>query len=108
MSMDEDELDTIRRKKLAELQQYQTQAQAEAQYRDQQQAQRQLILRQILTPEARERLGRIGLAYPEPKGNIHNPLLSLPPSGRAQRLIRRPSLRPILARGASRKPALKI
>ena len=43
MSMDEDELDTIRRKKLAELQQYQTQAVAEQQYRDQVQAQRQRI-----------------------------------------------------------------
>ena len=65
MSIGEDELDAIRRKKLMELQQAQTQAAAEQQYRDQVQAQRQTILRQILTPEARERLGRIELAYPE-------------------------------------------
>src|SRR2546427_10587639 len=86
MSMDQDELDAIRRRKMAELQQAQVQAQAEAQYRDQQQAQRQLILRQILTPEARERLGRIELAYPELKENIENPLIALSQSGRVQQL----------------------
>ena len=61
MAMDDDELEAIRRKKLAELQQIQGQAAAEQQYREQVQAQRQTILRQILTPEARERLGRIEL-----------------------------------------------
>jgi programmed cell death protein 5 len=74
MSMDEDELDAIRRKKLAELQQAQTQAAAEQQYREQVQAQRQLILRQILTPEARERLGRIELAYPKKRSWRRNKL----------------------------------
>src|SRR3989442_14015154 len=108
MSMDEDELDTIRRKKLAELQQYQTQAVAEQQYRDQVQAQRQLILRQILTPEARERLGPIQLAYPELKENIENPLIALPQSGRVQRMICAPTLRKILERVIPRKPAATI
>src|SRR5256886_4084093 len=40
MAMDDDELEAIRRKKLAELQQFQGQAAAEQQYRDQVQAQR--------------------------------------------------------------------
>src|SRR5437879_13780731 len=107
MSMDEDELDTIRRKKLAELQQYQTQAVAEQQYRDQVQAQRQLILRQILTPEARERLGRIELAYPELKENIENQLIALAQSGRVQRMIDDPTLRPILERVIPRNRGIR-
>src|SRR2546425_10461534 len=98
MSMDEDELDTIRRKKLAELQQYQTQAVAEQQYRDQVQAQRQLILRQILTPEARERLGRNALAYPEAKKNIENQLIPTARSGREERRIDAATLRQTLER----------
>src|SRR5438552_6872680 len=98
MSMDEDELDAIRRKKLAELQQYQTQAVAEQQYREQVQAQRQLILRQILTPEARERLGRIELAYPELKENIENQLIQLAQSGRVKSMIDDATLRQILER----------
>src|SRR3989442_13952464 len=99
MSMDQDELDAIRRRKMAELQQAQVQAQAEQQYRDQQQAQRQTILRQILTPEARERLGRVELAYPELKENIENQLIALAPSGRGQRVIYHPAPRQILQRG---------
>src|SRR2546421_11669103 len=107
MSMDEDELDTIRRKKLAELQQYQTQAVAEQQYRDQVQAQRQLILRQILTPEARERLGRNELADPELKGKIEKQLIQVAQSGRVKRMIDEPALPTSLQSGVPRPPGLQ-
>ena len=108
MSIGEDELDAIRRKKLMELQQAQTQAAAEQQYREQVQAQRQTILRQILTPEARERLGRIELAYPELKENIGNQLIQLAQSGRVQRQIDDPTLRQILERVIPRRRDIKI
>src|SRR3989441_12476138 len=108
MSMDEDELDAIRRKKLAELQHSQTQVVAEKQYREQVQAQRQLILRQILTPEARERLGRIELAYPELKENIENQLIQLAQSGRVKSMIDDATLRQILERLIPRRPDIKI
>src|SRR2546429_9884972 len=99
MSMDEDELDTIRRKKLAELQQYQTQAVAEQQYRDQVQAQRQLILRQILTPEARERLGRGELAYAGRKENIADQAIPAARSRRVESVVDEPGLLKRLPRG---------
>jgi len=108
MSMDEEELEAIRRRKMAELQQAQSQATAEQQYREQVQAQRQLILRQILTPEARERLGRIELAYPELKENIENQLISLAQSGRVQRQIDDATLRQILERVIPRRRDIKI
>jgi programmed cell death protein 5 len=108
MSMDEEELEAIRRRKMAELQQAQSQAVAEQQYREQVQAQRQLILRQILTPEARERLGRIELAYPELKENIENQLISLAQSGRVQRQIDDATLRQILERVIPRRREIKI
>jgi programmed cell death protein 5 len=108
MAIGEDELDAIRRKKLAELQQAQSQAAAEQQYRDQVQAQRQLVLRQILTPEARERLGRIELAYPELKENIENQLIQLAQSGRVQRQIDDATLRQILERVIPRRRDIKI
>ena len=108
MSMSEDELEAIRRKKLMELQQAQSHAVAEQQYRDQVQAQRQTILRQILTPEARERLGRIELAYPELKENIENQLISLAQSGRVQRQIDDATLRQILERVIPRRRDIKI
>src|SRR5438093_1361468 len=97
-----------RRKTLMELQQAQTQAAAEQQYREQVQAQRQTILRQILTPEARERLGRIELAYPELKENIENQLIQLAQSGRVQRQIDDATLRQILERVIPRRRDIKI
>lgn len=108
MSIDEDELEAIRRRKLQELQQVQVQAAAEQQHREQVQAQRQQILRQILTPEARERLGRIELAYPELKESIENQLIALAQSGRVQRAIDDATLRQILERVIPKKREIKI
>lgn len=108
MAIDDDELEAIRRKKFAELQQVQEQAMAHQQMREQAQAQRQLILRQILTPEARERLGRIELAYPELKESIENQLIALAQSGRVQRVIDDDTLRQILERVIPRKRDIRI
>lgn len=106
--MDEDELDAIRRKKLEELQR----AQAEKIVRDEQEseykAQKELILRQILTPEARERLGRIELAYPEVTENIENQLISLAQSGRVNKVIDDATLQDILRRVMPKKRDIKI
>ncbi len=108
MALDDDELDAIRRRKLQELQQAQVQSAADQQYREQVQAQRQQVLRQILTPEARERLGRIELAYPELKESIENQLIALAQSGRVQRMIDDATLRQILERVIPRKREIKI
>ncbi len=108
MSMDDEELDSIRRRKLTEYQQAQDQAVANAQARENALAQRQLILRQILTPEARERLGRIELAYPELTESIESQLIALAQSGRVQRVIDDETLRQILTRLIPKKREIKI
>src|SRR2546428_11287269 len=107
MSMDEDELDTIRRKKLAELQQYQTQAVAGQQYRDQVQAQRQLILRQILTPEARERLGGVEITGPVVQEKKRNARAPLAERGGGKRKREGATLRRSLQRGMPRRRGRK-
>ncbi len=108
MAMDDEELEAIRRRKLMELQQAQDQALAQQQIREQQQAQRQTILRQILTPEARERLGRIELAYPELADSVESQLIALAQSGRVQRAIDDATLRQILERVMPKKREIKI
>ena len=108
MAMDDEELDAIRRRKFQELQQAQDQAAAQQQMREQAQVQRQQILRQILTPEARERLGRIELAYPDLADNIESQLISLAQSGRVQRAIDDATLKQILERVMPRKREIKI
>lgn len=108
MAMDDEELEAIRRRKLMEYQQVQEQAVAQAQGREDMLAQRQAILRQILTPEARERLGRIELAYPELTESIENQLIALAQSGRVQRVIDDVTLREILMRLIPKKREIKI
>ncbi|TLZ71872.1 MAG: DNA-binding protein [Methanobacteriota archaeon] len=106
--MDDEELDEIRRRKYAELQHAQEQAMVQAQAKEQVLAQRELILRQILTPEARERLARIELAYPDLTESIESQLIGLAQSGRVQRVIDDPTLRQILTRLIPKKREIKI
>ena len=108
MGVDDEELDAIRRRKLIELQAAQQDATSQQAMREQVLAQRQTILRQILTPEARERLGRIELAYPELKESIENQLISLAQSGRVQRMIDDAALRQILERVIPKRRDIKI
>ena len=79
-----------------------------AQQAAQAKAQRDLVLRQILTPEARERLGRIELAYPELTESIETQLVTLAESGRLQRAIDDPTLREILTRIIPKKREIRI
>lgn len=105
---DEEELEALRKKKLEELQIRQQQQMAEEAQAAQMDAQKQSILRQILTPEARERLGRIQLAYPEVAENVSNQLILLAQSGRVQSVIDDNTLRQILRKILPKKREIKI
>jgi programmed cell death protein 5 len=108
MMVEDQELDAIRRRRMAEItQQAQQQVAAEAQAR-QVASQRQSILRQILTPEARERLGRIELAYPEVAESVESQLVALAQSGRVQSQIDDRTLQDILRRVVPKKREIKI
>jgi len=106
MAQGEDsELNELRRRRLQQLQQEQlAQAanpqayaaqEAEMQRRD---AERAEALRRILTPEARERLGRIRLAKPDIAASVEQQLLQLAASGRLQRQVDDATLRSLLER----------
>lgn len=104
--MADDELAEIRRRRLQELQAQQAarqqisaqdvQAQADAQA--EQEAQKEAILRQILTPEARERLARVKIARPDEVRNVENQLIGLAQSGRLGSRIDEEQLKIILGR----------
>ena len=100
------ELAELRRRRVREIQDVQTGApagpdpymaaqQAEAHRRESERAE---ILRRLLTPEARERLGRIRLAKPEVAQAVEQQVISLAASGRLQRQIDDATLRALLER----------
>jgi programmed cell death protein 5 len=104
----EDELEAIRRKKIEELQ---LQSQQQAAMEEQQkmiEAQRQAIMRKILTPKARERLGRLRIARPEIVASIEDQLIALARSGRVVGQIDDADLRKLLSRLMPKKREIKI
>jgi programmed cell death protein 5 len=116
MAYSEDaELAEIRRRRMQQIQQTQgaemantqayAQQDAEMQRRE---AERAEILRRILTPEARERLGRIRLAKPEVASAVEQQLIALAASGRIQRAIDDATLRALLERIAPERREIKI
>ncbi len=107
----EDELEAIRKRKLMEMQHA---AASEQQYAEEQKAaeiekaKRQQILRQILTPEARERLSRVRLVRPDLAENVESQLIQLAGMGRINKVIGDQELRDILERLAGTKKETRI
>ena len=100
--MVDDELEELRRRKLAELQRgagHDAEADArEAAAREQFEAQKAQVLRSILEPEARERLARVKMARPDVAASLENQLVALYQQGRIRGLINDELLKQFLAR----------
>lgn len=105
---EEEELENLRKKKLEELQLQAHQQEAIEEQQKTMEAQRQLIMRQILTPQARERLGRLKTARPEMVTNIEDQLITLARAGRVRGQINDDELRKILSRLIPKKREIKI
>ncbi|HVL88210.1 MAG TPA: DNA-binding protein [Candidatus Thermoplasmatota archaeon] len=108
MAAGDDELEALRRRKLAELQQHAAARQEQDAARAQQDAARKAVLRQLLTPEARERLTRVSMAYPEVAQTVEDQLLALYQTGRVRGQIDDATFKRILAQLAPSKKDIKI
>jgi programmed cell death protein 5 len=99
--MDDDaQLEELRRRKMAELQAQAQNGEAQAAARAEANAQKEVVLRAILEPEARERLTRVRMARPEVAESLENQLLMLYQQGRVRQRIDDETLRQLLARVA--------
>lgn len=116
MAMSDDaELAELRRRRLQQLQEMQASEGATAQAYAAQEAEmrrrdaeRSEVLRRILTPEARERLGRIRLAKPDVAAAVEQQLIALAASGRIQRMVDDTTLRALLERIAPERREIHI
>ncbi len=108
--MDE-ELEKLKKKRLEELQQQANQEDIEEQQetqKKQMEEQKKAILRTVLTPEARQRLGRIKVARPEVVESIENQLIMIARSGQLENKINDEQLRKLLLKVIPKKRDIKI
>jgi len=105
--MSDEELEEIRRRKLSALQRReneQKQSQAERQL----EAQKQALLRQILSPEARQRLTNLKMVKPEFTEQLELQLIQLAQTGKLPVPLSDAKLKQILIQLQSRKRETKI
>lgn len=107
--MEEDkELEEIKRRKMMELLQRQQVQEEEKEREEEEEIARQNVLRQILEPEARERLANIRLARPDLAKAVENQLILLAQNGRLARKITDEELKEILRRLTSQRREIRI
>ena len=105
--MSDEELEEIRRRKLLAMQRReneQKQSQAERQL----EAQKQALLRQILSPEARQRLTNLNMVKPEFTEQLELQLIQLAQAGKLPIPLSDAQLKQILIQLQSRKRETKI
>jgi len=106
--MDDPELEALRRKRMEEVAAQQSNQAAQDERAKQFEMQKQSILRQILTPEARDRLANIKLANPEQANAVEMQLIQIAQSGKLQSVITDAMLRDILQKIVPQKREIKI
>ena len=104
MASDE-ELERIRARRLAEIQAQQRQSEELQKAQDEAEAQKQALMRKILTPEARQRMTNIKMVRPEYGEQLELQLLQLAQTGRIKIPIDDDVLKRLLSQlqGSSRR-----
>jgi programmed cell death protein 5 len=106
--MSDEELEEIRRRKLLAMQQRMTDEQKQAQAEQQLEAQKQALLRQILSPEARQRLTNLKMIKPQFTEQLELQLIQLAQAGKLPTPLPDAQLKQILIQLQSRKRETKI
>ena len=105
---DDKELEEIRKRRALQLQQSEAQQAVAEEQRNQVEAQKQAILRSIMTQDAKERLGTLKITKPDLVASIEEQLIMLYQSGRLQEQIDDATLKQLLLRMTPEKKEIKI
>ena len=108
MNEEDKELEMLRQRRLAELQSSRHNEEAVEQERERVDEQKNQILIRIMTREAKERLNRLRMAYPEMAGLVENQLIMLYQSGRLPGEIDDETLKKLLAKLQPKSKDYKI
>ena len=106
--MSDEELEAIRRRKLLAMQQKMTDDQRQTQADQQLEVQKQELLRQMLSPEARQRLTNLKMVKPEFTEQLELQLIQLAQMGKLSIPMSDAQLKQILIQLQSRKREPKI
>jgi programmed cell death protein 5 len=107
MSEDE-EIEDIRKRRMLQLQRRLAEEQQRMQMEQQVEQQKQALLRQILTPEARQRLNNLKMVKPEFAAQLELQLMQLAQSGRLNIPLSDEQLKELLVKLQSTKREIKI
>ncbi|MHA2142437.1 MAG: DNA-binding protein [Candidatus Thorarchaeota archaeon] len=107
-ALSDEDLEEIRQRKLASLREQALEDQAREQQVAEAQAQKEAILRQILTPEARARLTNIRLVKPQAAEQIELQLIQLASSGRLKGRVTDEQLKALLQQITGKERERKI
>jgi programmed cell death protein 5 len=106
--MSDDELEAIRQRKEAQLREQALREQSNEQQMVEAQAQKEALLRQILTPEARARLTNIKIVKPQFAEQIEMQLIQLASAGRLRDRVTDEQLRSLLKQLQGKERERKI
>lgn len=106
--MSDDELENIRKRKLLSMQNRVSDEQRQAQVEDKIEAQKQALLRQILSPEARQRLNNLKMVKADFTDQIELQLIQMAQMGKLPVPLSDAQLKQILLQLQSRKRETKI
>ncbi|MGD1060952.1 MAG: DNA-binding protein [Methanomassiliicoccales archaeon] len=105
---EDNELDELRRRRMSDLQRQQEQQAVVAERQHEIDQQKQAIMRQILTPEARDRLATLKMAYPDVARSVEDQLIALVQAGRINQQVDDATLKAILRKVAPQKREITI
>jgi len=104
----DEELEAIRQRKLAQIQEQQASSQAQEEQLATLEAQKQSILRQILTEEARQRLANVKLVRPQVAEAVELRLIQIAQQGGVKEKINDEQLKEILRKIQGQKRETKV